>query len=559
MPSASVPPAADVLPRQQVRDPDLWLDALACLVIVLSILQVLLFAFGRDQGIYAVVAEGILHGKMPYRDIWDFKPPGIYFVFAAAQALFGKIMLAPRLLEGMGLVLMVLGFVRLADTFFDARIVGAVGGAVAVLTHAQLEFWHTSQPEAFGGFLTVGALVLATSRFRRRQRWAVWALVGFSFGCAFLLKPPLGGGALVCAAYLARSEITRTGQPLSGAFPVLVAGASSLVPIALCLWWFCARDSWQALIWTLGEFTPGYTALAWRGQSAPEMFYVAFEEAFFRFSALLAAGFIAAIVMRPLHSREREGILLILGVVSVHLAGIAMQGKFFAYHYSATLPLIALIAGLGLYKLWRRCLLGGASGVLAFASFVVVAVLMREPVRDLPQTFWERSALRLEHLMRPASPQERESLDEQLAYVADYKLSADREVAREIAQRVPPGEPVFVWGFEPVIYWLSEREPASRFIYNVPQRAPWERKHARAELTRDLKQNQPAMIVVQRNDVFPAVTGSLSDSRQSLLRYPALKSLLEQDYQLARRIEDFELYAREPLTPSEASRAAGRP
>jgi hypothetical protein len=44
----------------------------AGLVLGLAALQILLFGFGRDQGIYAVVGSGILRGEMPYRDLWDF-------------------------------------------------------------------------------------------------------------------------------------------------------------------------------------------------------------------------------------------------------------------------------------------------------------------------------------------------------------------------------------------------------------------------------------------------------------------------------------------------------
>ena len=54
------------------------------------------------------------------------------------------------------------------------------------------------------------ALVLATGDHGRRSRWVAWAGVGALFGCAFLLKPPLGGGAVVCAAYLARRQYHRT-------------------------------------------------------------------------------------------------------------------------------------------------------------------------------------------------------------------------------------------------------------------------------------------------------------------------------------------------------------
>ena len=118
MPGSSVPPAAEVVPRLHVRDPDAWLRLACWIVVGLSALQILVFSFGRDQGIYALVGEGLLHGKLPYRDLWDFKPPGIFFVYALAQGVFGKTMLAPRLLEVCALIGLVYCSGRLSQTWF---------------------------------------------------------------------------------------------------------------------------------------------------------------------------------------------------------------------------------------------------------------------------------------------------------------------------------------------------------------------------------------------------------------------------------------------------------
>ncbi len=548
MPSASVPPtAAEALPREHVRDPDFWLEVLCWVTIAFSAAQILLFSFGRDQGIYATVADGLLHGEVPYEDLWDFKPPGIFFVYAAAFAALGKSMMAPRLLEVAGLLLMVLGLRRVSVDLFGSKTVGLVGAALAALLHAQLEFWHSGQPETFGGFLTVGALLLTVVYVPPRYRVLSWAAIGGAFGLAFLLKPPLGGATIVCASALARRERAAGASPLRSLVPACVLALGSLAPILLCALWFVWRGGWSELAWTLGEFTPGYTQLSWVGRSAPEMFYVAVQEAFFGLSALLGAGFIAAISMRPIHGREREGFFLVLGIASVQLAGVAMQGKFFAYHYAATLPLLSLVSGVGLYKLWRRLAVGSPSGALAFFSFVAIAVAMRAPVRDVPEGFWHRSLLRLGYLARVGPLSSREELDQKLYYVADYNLDADRRVALDVARRLPEGRSLYVWGFEPAIYWLSGAEPSSRFIYNVPQRVTWDRERARHDLLEDLKKNPPAVVVVQRRDVFPGVTGNPYDSADSLPYFPELERWLAGGYTHAKTIEDFEIH--EQKTP----------
>lgn len=547
MPTESVRPPADVVPRFAVRDPDQWLAIVCWLVVGFASLSILLYSFGRDQGIYAVVADVMLKGGMPYRDAWDFKPPGIFLTYALAQGLFGKSMLSIRVLEVLGLVATVFGLQRLAQVFFDKPKAGLVAGALAALIHAELEFWHTAQPETFGGYLTVAALVVITLEPSKRRRWLVPFGMGALFGMCALLKPPLGGGILVCGAYLLTREQAQAAKLPQLIRTGLLAGAGFAAPLLLVLAWLAARGAWPAFLWTFRDFVPGYTKLNWADANASALLYYALEEAFLKFSALSAFGVIAAIAMGPLHSREREGIYLVLGVIAIQVTGIVMQGKFFPYHYAATLLMIAFIAGLGLYKLYRRSLLAGGGSLLALAAFVLVAVNMRDAARDLPQGFWERTGMRASFLLRREPFHSRVDLDRELSYVADYNLDADRQVALDVRSRSASSDSLFIWGFEPSIYFLAERPLASRWLYDVPQRSPWQRGYARSQLLKDLSLNRPKLIVVERRDVFPSVTGSPLDSRDELPNFPELKALLDNQYRKVREIEDFEIYERSEL------------
>jgi len=248
--------------------------------------------------------------------------------------------------------------------------------------------------------------------------------------------------------------------------------------------------------------------------------------------------------MTPVHARERECIYLVLGIIAIQITGIVMQGKFFPYHYAATLLLIAFLAGLGLYKLFRRCLAADPGSLLALAAFVAVATYMRDAATDLPQYFSERSLMRLSFLLRRAPFLTRADLDRELSYVADYNLDADRQVALDIRSRTASSDPIFIWGFEPSTYFLADRPLASRWLYDVPQRSQWQRGYSRHELLKDLSVNRPKVIVVERRDVFPGVTGSVLDSRDELPNFPELKALIEGQYRKVKEIEDFEIYER---------------
>jgi hypothetical protein len=115
-------------------------------------------------------------------------------------------------------------------------------------------------------------------------------------------------------------------------------------------------------------------------------------------------------------------------------------------------------------------------------------------------------------------------------------------VASWVREHVPADRCIFVWGFEPVIYDLADRMPATRYLYDVPQRVAWAKEKERATLMRDLDAGRPAAIVVEHRDVFPMVTGDAIDSADTLKDFPALRDRIAERYERATTIEDFDVY-----------------
>lgn len=543
--------------RNAARRPEFWLAAFCTLTVVWAASQLLFFGFGRDQSIYALVGRGILEGDMPYRDRWDFKPPGIFLLYAFAEAVFGPVMWGPRVLEAVGLLVSARLLLFLSETYFADRRPGYLAAAIASLVHVQLEFWHTGQPESYAGFLTVIALAAISVKSKtNRAQYGLWLVAGMCFGVAFLLKPPLGGGALVLSVFLIRQERDvaiaedKSGvrQVIAMFTPLVVIGLGAITPIVVVATWFWARGAWPELSWTLFEFTPGYTKLGWTDNAAAG-FYRAFENALTKHSALLAVGLLAAGFGGPVSTRDREGLGLVLGVLAVQLAGIGMQAKYFEYHFGASVPLLAFVAGLGWFKIWRAATRERGGGAVAFASLVVVVAMARLPIYDVPEGFWARAWERTKGLFGVSEQADQQAWDKRFHYCADFNLGADREVAIWLKERTAPDDEIFIWGFEPAIYWLADRRSASRFIYNVPQRVLWEHDKARNELFTDLRNSPPAWFVVQHHDYFKFVTGNDFDSRVALEHDPELSNWLKENYSEMQRIEDFELYRRVATKP----------
>jgi hypothetical protein len=527
----------------------------ACVAgIVFLLLQILTFGYGRDQGIYAMVARAITRGEMPYRDAWDFKPPGIFLLYALARALFGSRQIGIRIIECLSLAAMVVAMVRLTKQWWGDRRIGLLAGAIAILIHVQLDFWHTAQPESFGGVLTILALLLLGYELGpasnsdtppprpERNLWARGIAAGALFGAAGLLKPPLAGGGAVVAIVLAIRTFRANRTLVSTLRPIAAIALGGAIPIALCLLWFFAKGALFDLIDVLFVFTPHYTRLGWEGSSAAGMMYWGFTEWLVAYGSVPTVGLLLLLGFGP-SRQERFGVLVIGAIILIHLIGVVMQGKFFPYHYGATWPLTALLAALGFFRLWERLAPLGVRGVLLFFLGFSAVALGRSATKNVELSFRERCAQRLNLFTH--SPIDLGRLD-QLASVADVNAAANRAVANLLREWVPSDRTIFIWGFEPVIYDLAERTPATRYLYNVPQRVEWAKGKARKVLIQDLEKYRPAAIVVEHRDVFPMVTGDAIDSAGTLDDFTEFRSLLDSRYWLARSIEDFDVYLEQP-------------
>jgi len=258
--------------------------AAAALVILPLLLLILQYGAGRDQGAFLAVARVMQAGGMPYRDAWDVKPPGIFLIYRAAL-LFGGGMLPVRALEALALVSQGFAFAVLTRRFTGSPVPGAWAGALAILIHAQLEFWHTAQPESFGGPVLAWALVLATSPANKSLARAA---AGALFGFAACLKPPLAGGGVLVAAILAwrDARAATSGRVRAALAPFAAIAAGALAVVGVLLAWLAFGGAFPDFAETFRDFVPRYTALGLDPHGLPGLAWRAFFE---WFDAMLAS------------------------------------------------------------------------------------------------------------------------------------------------------------------------------------------------------------------------------------------------------------------------------
>lgn len=524
--------------------PEQILFLLSLLLIAFVLLENTLLPYGRDQSIYAVVARTMLDGGAPYKDAWDFKPPGIYVLYAIARALFGSGMQAVRMFESLGLLSLVAAFALFSRRHFGSARAGVLGGALMLLVHTQFDWWQTAQPESFGAVFLAWALLSATFVPRERAghiqvtHAAAWIAAGMLYTFAALLKPPLGGGFIVSMLLTAHFQRRRAGHRgglrIGAAVAACFAAGAALVLLGFFAY-FNAAGAIADLKNALFAFAPRYTAITATGSPFVARLPQVFRYWFFSHSYAGALGLLLVLVLPAAARREREGVLHVAGALLTMAIGVALQSKFFAYHFGGIFPLTALLAGWGYWKLFRY---------IRWRWLVPAGLIVLCALQASSKGAAARTAMRIRALINPA---ERGRLYDTLYSIRTYSAADIREASEWIRSHTPADGTLFIWGFLPVIYDLAERAPASRYIYNIPQRMEWDDGASRRTLMRELAESSPAAIVVAAKDDFKAVTGNDLDSARELARFSQLQQYIDARYTLSKQCGDLYIFVRNDL------------
>ena len=152
-------------------------------------LPLLKFHFAWDHGIYATIGDTLLRGGMAYRDAWEFRPPGIFYVYQAAFALLGRSEGSLRALELLGVAATCAGLARLGAARVGSLRIGAVAALSFPFLYVPLGHWNTGHCESFQLPFLVWALALWPRPEEESPLRRCYAS-GFLVGAVILLKTP---------------------------------------------------------------------------------------------------------------------------------------------------------------------------------------------------------------------------------------------------------------------------------------------------------------------------------------------------------------------------------
>jgi hypothetical protein len=494
---------------------------------------------GMDQGLFALFGRLVPEGWLPYRDLWDSKPPLVLYTYPLAFTLFGERVSALWWFEGAWL-----GVTALVAAVIASRLWGRWAGiAAAFLLVAGTwapgwgGYWARAQAELFLALPLFGAGWFAWLG-RERADAPFWC--GVLTGIASLYKVP-------AAFLLAAWPVTWVGSPKGGPWWRKLGGMllGAAIPWAIVLLYFQLRGGLPEMIAAVFTYNAAYAEFIARGSSLPATIGRALMDLLRSVPVLTVA---AAIGLSLLVVRRRAEALWLVPWVVATLVAIVLQRQLAGYHFLLAVPGLALAAAYGLIAIGFAIRDGGGARILGAGALVLLVGIA------LPQAGRWQTAYGSDLALRRGQLSTTE-------YLARFETRGPFSPATEVAAAAlvdktsASRQRLLVWGLSPGIYFLAERSPATPFAFHnvMLTDSPLSRRFGdlsarRARLIDDLQKDPPGVILVGTRDENGFEP---EDSYTQMLRFPELRGFIEKRYAEQDPVGRFRVFALKP--------AAGEP
>jgi hypothetical protein len=494
-----------------------------------------------DSGVFLYTGWQILEGALPYRDVWDHKPPLIFYIDALGLALGNgtrwgvwalelvslwsatllAFFLTQRFFGVWGASYATLAFLLNAflamdggnytteyalpfqfallwlvatsgQNIFSARrafVMGALGGILFWLKQNDIGI-----PLAIGLYLVIWLVVSA------EKRGAVGALAGMAGGTllvsAVVLMPFVIQGALAPfwdAAF--RYNFVYVDDPLAGRVAAALKTPLALPALGVS---FLAAIGWLAAVWTL-----------WLAVQARIGIFKGWADA----------------LDRRLGSTGRDGETALVSAGRVRLLAVTVlalpmetllvttSDNAFDHYYLALLPVMTIFCAFSVQlavEWWAHLNLKQWVRVAVVAGMVVLLLLAAvvNVTRLLP-----RFGMRNVH---------------------------HAELVAFIQQNSAPHDDFLIWGGEARIYLQAQRRPPTRYVYTNPlRREMYARTENVEELLNDIEEHRPNLIADTNKD-----DGRFFDFAVSTPHIESHKSALLAQYRASRALHGWQFYER---------------
>jgi hypothetical protein len=510
-----------------------------------------------DSGLYAYGGQQILLGKLIYRDVWDNKPPGVFYLNALALLLFGNTAWA---IWWNG-VIWVISTV-LALFFFINKVIGRapafLGAFLFLMTLMYPDYYEGGNlTEIYALLPQILCLWVSYAYFAKGNRNGWVFLLGLMTAFASLFKQTYIAIGFASIAVVILFDFLN-GKKRNSIYHILLYSAGFMLPwIAASIYWGSQGELinfWQStIIYNLFYTESGFSRLN---------LYVTFRTIFIvpPLAILSAISVISWVVffMQNLpsflpvsfkkgrdfksNSQSIEGrpsewktwaLMPAFIAFPFEVLLLFISGRHFGHYFITPLPAITVIVAYFIgqvpegSKAWKK---------IKVWQIVVIAILLPAlsvwcvdvVAGDIPRN---------EHLS---------ALDQPL-----YGSPRLNQLHTYVLDHTDPTQSMLVWGFHPDINFLTNRRSPSKYLYHFHLFYLGETRNRFSIFIGDLQRDPPALILAQEVSssgvpFFGAegenlCPGCIPEAREGM---EALKTYVEQHYILEKTIYDWLIFKR---------------
>lgn len=486
--------------------PNHWIVWIAiCLVYVLIRLNTVSIPLDRDEGVFGYVGQVILNNGLPYRDLFDHKPPVVFYLNALA------LLFVPPTATGIHTFLHVYNFLTLivlfflAKTYTESYTVGLwVAFTYAVFSSSPAIQGFTASTEMF--LLLPISISLLCGVLAVQRRSILFSLVsGICGALAFFTKQTAGFILVFICLYLIASQVSssltkKTSKKTAIAILLSWGAGCILVPLLLAAYYYYHNVFDEFLYWS---FTHNliYCKRISVWQTLSRVYSLGLKIMKGNF-LIIAMGL--AVSLFACFRRNPKGSFMLGFLLCSFLATV--PGPVYLHYFAQIAPAVSLAAGWALalcLSTIRKRRLRGSAALLAAAYLVAV------PIWAHSGYYYKQSPIEFSRSFFGSNP-----------------FPESEDLAEFLAQRTSKEDTIFIIGSEAQIFLLSQRQSSSSFAYIYPLMSEYPRyQEFQRKAWEEVERGRPKYIII-----FLIRTSWMWDGKADLWIVKKTKELTQKAY-----------------------------
>jgi hypothetical protein len=452
---------------------------LLCIILLVILIRsnFLSIPFERDEGSYGYYGKLLFEGKIPYKDFYEQKFPGLFYLYGFMYSIFGDTV------RGMHTGFIWLNIATIITIYYASRtLFTPIAGIISATTFAIVSLdpflsGFTIQSEhGVAFFISLGLLFYAL--FTKKNKWYLCFFMGVAFGCSLMIKTNgvflvFWGGLILILDFFFDKK--RSFKELFSQIGIYSGGVFLFVTILFLV--IFLKGSFKEMMYWAYYFPKEYV-----GKISLEMGEQMFKYnlnvitqnyMFFWVHSLLA---IVVCLIKPVSNKMKAFTitLLIFSFLTI------VPGLYFYGHYwIQILPGLSVAAGMTCYGIITLLQKNIKFKGLKYIYLSVFGLFVFSHVSALKEYYFEPD---YESILR--------------SVYGDNPFPEAWEISEYINAHSKPEDGIAIVGSEPEIYFYTKKKCPSRHAYfsflvwDVPESAKWQR-----EFTSDVEKAKPRFFI----------------------------------------------------------------